>query len=291
MRTVLSPWSPRRFLHWVRLLCLSLLGTTAIAGAEVPISQVRLYVLDCGHAEFENMGMLSDTGEYDGKPGTFVDPCFLVQHPKGTLLWDTGLGDQIADNKNGVINNGHRIAVPVKLLDQLRLLGLTPADIRYIAFSHLHFDHTGNANAFASSTWIINQEELKWALGNPTPFAVAPASFSAYKTAKTRMIDNDYDVFGDGSVRILKAPGHTPGSQVLAIKLKKSGTVILAGDLYHTRASRKHRRIPSINTGRADTLASIDRIEKIVTNTRARLVIQHDPADFTSLPKLPAYLD
>ena len=105
------------------------------------------------------------------------------------------------------------------------------------------------------------------------------------------MIDGDHDVFGDGSVRILKAPGHTPGHQVLEIKLRKSGVVILSGDLYHTRDNRKYRRIPAINFERADTLASIDRIEKIVTNTKARLVVQHDMVDFRALPKFPAYLN
>lgn len=159
-----------------------------------------------------------------------------------------------------------------------------------MAFSHCHFDHTGNANLFASSTWIINKAELAWALGDPPPFAVDPSSFSEYKSAKTQMLNNDYDVFGDGSVRILKAPGHSPGHQVLQINLKKSGTVILSGDLYHLRDSR-HRRVPSFNHERGETLGSFDRIEKIVNRTKARFVVQHDPADFKSLPKFPAYLD
>ena len=109
------------------------------------------------------------------------------------------------------------------------------------------------------------------------------------------MIDNDYDVFGDGAVRILKAPGHTPGMQVLQVQLKHSGTVILAGDLYHIRANRAGRRIPRVNYSRAETLASIDRIETIIKNIEvrrapARLVIQHEPQDFDSLPKFPEYL-
>ncbi len=129
------------------------------------------------------------------------------------------------------------------------------------------------------------------ALADPTPFGVDPSTFTAYKTAKTQMIDGDYDVFGDGSVRILKAPGHTPGHQALQLKLKKTGVVILSGDLYHTRANRAAARVPGFNVSRADTLASINRIEKIVKNTKAHFVVQHDPDDFKSLPKFPAYLD
>jgi len=98
-------------------------------------------------------------------------------------------------------------------------------------------------------------------------------------------------VFGDGSVRILKAPGHTPGHQVLEVKLKKTGVVVLSGDLYHTDANRKFRRVPAFNASRADTLASIDRIEKIVQNTHARFIIQHSLEDIAALPKFPGYLD
>jgi N-acyl homoserine lactone hydrolase len=254
-------------------------------------AEVRLYALDCGRAEFKDMAMFSDTGEYDGKSGALAVPCFLIRHPKGTLLWDTGLGDKMAENKEGTEYEGIRFTVATTLTDQLKAVGLSPADITFVAFSHFHLDHTGNANAFSASIWIINKNELSWATAEPTPGGVNPDSFSAYKSAKTQLIDGDYDVFGDGSVRILKAPGHTPGHQVLEIMLQKAGRVILSGDLYHTRANREFTRVPGFNSNRADTLASINRIETIVRNTKARFIVQHDPDDFRSLPKFPAYLD
>jgi N-acyl homoserine lactone hydrolase len=278
------------------LVCIGLawLGLSAMrpALAVEAMTEVRLYALDCGRADFKDMGMFADTGEYDGKSGSIVVPCFLIRHPKGILLWDTGLDDKLAQNKAGFESGGIHLFVDVPLMDQLKTLGLTAADINFIAFSHFHFDHTSNANAFTASTWIINKAELAYALGTPTPTgSVDTDTISGYKTAKTQMIDADYDVFGDGSVRILKAPGHTPGHQVLQIKLKKTGTVVLSGDLYHMRDNRKYRRVPSINVGRADTLASIDRIEAIIKNSKARLIIQHDPLDFKALPKFPAYLN
>jgi N-acyl homoserine lactone hydrolase len=255
-------------------------------------TDVRLYALDCGHATFKDMGLFSDTGEYDGKPGEIADPCFLIHHPKGWLLWDTGLGDNFAATKGGVdVMPGLHVTVPITLIEQLRSLSLTPKDVNYIAFSHFHFDHTGNANEFPDSVWIINKQELAAALSPTPPPAEVPDTFSGYKTAKTQMIDGDYDVFGDGTVRILKAPGHTPGHQALELKLQKTGTVILSGDLYHLRANREFARVPGLNWNRADTLASMDRIEKIAKNTKARVVVQHDPQDFQALPKFPAYLD
>jgi N-acyl homoserine lactone hydrolase len=121
-------------------------------------------------------------------------------------------------------------------------------------------------------------------------------SFSAYKTVPTQMIKGDFDVFHDGTVRILKAPGHTPGHQVLLLKLSKSGSVLLSGDLYHLRSDRprageKPVRVMPMNTSRAESLASVDRIETILKNTHARLIIQHDPDDFKSLPISPAFLE
>jgi N-acyl homoserine lactone hydrolase len=279
----------------LRLVFLPLLALVAAVGTlsrpNTEVTGVRLYTLDCGRAELKDMAMFSDTGEYDGKPGAIAVSCFVIQHPKGTLVWDTGMGDNLAEKKDGVDNGGIHMTVSVTLAEQLKALGLAPSDVTYVAFSHFHFDHTGNANLFTNSTWILNQSELHWALSSPTPGGVVPAVFSGYKTAKTNMINGDFDVFGDGSVRILRTPGHTPGHQVLEIRLKKAGTVILSGDLYHLRDNYLHQRVPDFNFSRADTLASMERIEKILKNSGARLVVQHDLGDFKAMPKFPAYLE
>jgi len=254
------------------------------------VGGLRLYALDCGRIDFKDMAAFSDTGEYDGRAGSIVVACFLIRHPKGTFLWDTGLGDKLAGAPAPAGNPNMRMSVGVTLVQQLAQLGLKPADVNYVGFSHFHADHTGNANLFTASTWILNKNELDWALSKP-PFAVDLSTFSAYKTAKTRLIEGDYDVFGDGSVRILKTPGHTPGHQALMLKLRKSGTLLLSGDLYHLREDRARRLSPVFNLDRAQTLASFDRFERIAQNTKARVIIQHDPQDFASLPKFPAYLE
>ncbi len=269
-------------------------AATAAETAAVPA--VRLYALDCGRIDFKNMGLFSDTGDYDGKAGSLVDPCFVIRHPKGTLLWDTGLSDALVGRNDPPNQDGVSLRVSNRLLDQLKSIGIAPSDVSFVAFSHFHLDHTGNASAFTASTWIINQAELAWALATPTPPVVDPGSISAYRTVETRMISGDYDVFQDGTVRILKAPGHTPGHQVLLLKLARSGAVLLSGDLYHQRSDRPRAGVPGgrimlVNTSRADSLASVDRIETILRNTGARLVIQHDPEDFKSLPVSPAYLE
>jgi len=273
------------------LLLLLLLAFATLAHASGATPDVRLYVLDCGRLDIRDLRMFDDSGALDGKPGTMSVPCFLIRHPKGTLLWDTGLGDAIADRPGGVeLAPGIRATVRVKLVDQLRTLGLKPADIDYLAFSHWHEDHTGNANLFGKSTWILQRRELLAATGHTPPPFESLAPVAAWRHARKRIIDGDADVFGDGSVRILSMPGHTPGHQLLEVRLPQAGTVLLAGDLYHSRENRRFRRIPRINTDRAATLASMARFEAIARRTHARVVIPHDPRDVAALPSLPACL-
>lgn len=281
--------SMRRVARGLLPLLLVAFATFAHAGEAPP--DIRIYALDCGHLDFRDMAMFDDSGALDGKPGEMSAPCFLIRHPQGDLLWDTGLGDAIADRPGGIeLAPGIRAMVRVKLVDQLKMLGLTPPDIDYLAFSHWHEDHTGNANLFGKATWILQRKELAGATSpTPPPFeALAPVS--AYQNARTRIIDGDTDVFGDGSVQLLLMPGHTPGHQVLEVRLPQAGVVLLSGDLYHSREARQLRRVPRVNTSRAATLASMDRFEAIAARTHARVVIQHDPRDIALLPRLPAYL-
>jgi N-acyl homoserine lactone hydrolase len=278
----------------VACCCLGLMSGRAITSSE---KEIRLYAIDCGSLTFKDMSMFSDTGHYDGKKnGSMVDPCFLLQHPAGFFLWDTGLGDALVGHDPPVNEDGVGLHVQKTLVGQLAQIGVRPADIKVLAFSHFHVDHTGNANLFTAATWLINEEELRWALGKPTPPVVVPESFNAYKNVQTRMVSGDYDVFGDGTIRILRTPGHTPGHQVLLVKLAHTGPVLLSGDLYHLASDRplagdSAGQVMTINADRAQTLASMNRVESILKNTASRLVIQHDPADFASLPKFPAFLN
>lgn len=173
----------------------------------------------------------------------------------------------------------------------MQRLGLTPADVEFVSFSHFHYDHTGNANAFAQSTWLLSRREVDALDDTPPPVSVKADTLSARKQAKVELIDLDRDVFGDGSVKILRANGHTAGHQVLMVKLPKAGTVILSGDLFHTRENFEQSRMPVFNHSRGETLGSIDRINRILKNAKGRLIIQHEPKDFEALPKFPAYLE
>lgn len=257
--------------------------------ATAPVA-MRLYTLDCGLTEFKDADVFSDTGEYAGKYMALPTPCYLIQHGKDWMLWDTGLSDKLVAEPHGKEIFGGRFSVKRTLASQLAELGLKPDDIRYVGMSHLHFDHTGNVGLFHQSTFLMAAAELSAARAKKPPFGVDPASIAPLAKAHIETFELDHDVFGDGSVTMIKTPGHTEGHSSLIVKLPKSGIILITGDLYHTRQNYEKGLVPRINQ-RADTLASMDRFAKLTANTKGRVVVQHSPEDFAAMPKFPQYLE
>jgi glyoxylase-like metal-dependent hydrolase (beta-lactamase superfamily II) len=271
----------------------------ALAACTPPAQQapaIELYAMDCGHAQFSDIGVFADDHSFDGQSRELIVPCYLIRHPSGDLIWDTGLPEAIADMPDGFSPQGFpaRFVVPTKLTAQLAQLNITPADIEFVSFSHMHSDHTGNGNLFAASAWIVDADER--ARMFDAEHRADPSDFNNYnqlESAETRLIegDADYDVFGDGSVAIIQAPGHTPGHSVLLVRLPNAGPVLLTGDMWHLAESRERRTVPVFNTDRAQTLASMDKVERIASETGARVIRQHVPEDFAALPGFPAALN
>jgi N-acyl homoserine lactone hydrolase len=261
-------------------------AATSAAAEEVRVPDgIRFYVLDGGrvNATGTDAAELADDGAYRGLTLELPVPCFLIRHPEGDLMWDTGMSRTRTDLGDWATPPGQEIE------EQLRLIGLSPADVRFLTVSHGHWDHSGNAGLFSRSTWIVNPAERASMFDDESRASQAMDDYGALEGATTRLITDDHDVFGDGSVVIVQAPGHTPGHMVLLVRLE-TGPVLLSGDLWHQTASRRHRRVPVYNTDRAQTLASMDRVEALVTATGARVVIQHELADYASMPLSPAYL-
>jgi glyoxylase-like metal-dependent hydrolase (beta-lactamase superfamily II) len=278
----------------VALFALSALIGCTPAARQAPA--IQLYAMDCGHAAFSDIGVFADDHSLDGQSRDLIVPCYLIRHPSGDLIWDTGLPEAIADMDGGFAPPGFpaRFTVPRKLSAQLAELNLTPGDIEFVSFSHMHSDHTGNGNLFAHSTWIVDLDERTRMFD--AEHRADPQDFNNYnqlENAQTRTIegDGDYDVFGDGSVVIIQAPGHTPGHTILRVNLAHAGPVLLTGDLWHLRESRERRLVPSFNTDRAQTLASMDKVERLAAETHARVVRQHVPEDFDALPRFPEALN
>jgi glyoxylase-like metal-dependent hydrolase (beta-lactamase superfamily II) len=256
-----------------------------------PVTTPRIYVFDDGAIRGLGPELFNFTKEE--LPNTdVVMASYLIVHPKGTLMWDSGGIPDSAFTTDGTEVKSGVMSAQHELLPQLAAVGYTPKDITYFALSHYHTDHTGNANAFAGSTWIVEKADRDAMFADKAPPITTPATFSALKSAKTKVLTGeDFDVFGDGTVVIKSAPGHTPGHQVLFVKLKNTGPVILAGDLYHYPIERTTDRAPSFEFNAVQSKASRQKVEALVKATGAKLWIEHDAATFASLPKAPKYID
>jgi len=241
---------------------------------------IRVHVLDGGQIHGYDASDLADDGAYEGRKVDLPAPCFLIRHPDGDLMWEGGISASRTDLEDAVSHGSD-------LTEQLGMLGVTPEEIRFLSVSHGHWDHSGNAGLFASSTWIVNPHERAAMFDDESRATQAMDDYGALEAARTLLISDDYDVFGDGSVRIIQSPGHTVGHTVLLVHLAVAGPILLSGDLWHLAESREQRRVPPFNFDRTQTLASMDKVEELVAATGARVVIQHEADDIAALPRFP----
>jgi N-acyl homoserine lactone hydrolase len=257
------------------------------------VQSVRLYVFDCGVLKRGEPTAYGLTREQVGSTD-FSDACYLVVHPRGTLLWDVGIipDDQITPGgvelpaARGNTNRARRT-----LRSQLKEIGYTPRDITYLAVSHGHADHIANANEYAGATLLIQKAEWDVLFSEDAQKQPLFATYSALKGSKTIKLEGDRDVFGDGSVVLKSTPGHTPGHQSLFIKLAKAGPVLLTGDLYHYAAERTFNKVPANDSNKAQTATSRAAIDELLQSTGAQLWIQHDIIANATLKKSPMYYD
>ena len=282
-----------QFFRTVILLALLLSGC---AGGPVsdpkPQSQasLKLYVFDCGRLRFDSIEAFS-VADDETTIRDLIVPCYVVEHEQGRLLWDGGLASATA-NTPGWQGEGMAMRLDQTLADQLSDLDLDMAAFDYVAFSHMHFDHCGTANEVRGATLIIQQPEYEAAFASePNVPGFEPKLYDQLKTSERKIINGDFDVFGDNRVVILSAPGHTPGHQVLFVDLAETGPLVLSGDLYHFAISRKDRRVPSFNVDADMTLASMEKIETFVVEKGAQFWIQHELALFEKLKKSPEFYD
>jgi N-acyl homoserine lactone hydrolase len=279
-------------------------GGTADAQRRPPLpASPRLYVFDCGRLEGGDVSRFRLTRAEMATTDMSV-ACYLVVHPRGTLIWDAGAvpdGDIESANAGAaekryrlvLPNNAERFVTTARTLkSQLAAAGYAPADITYLALSHYHYDHTANANLFAASTWLVRPVERDAMFAEKPPDLLQPSTYSALRNSKTVAIrTEDHDVFGDGTVVLKSSPGHTPGHQVLLVKLGKTGPVVVCGDLYHYPEERALNRIPTFDADEKQTAASRAALDVFLKQSGAQLWIQHDFIANAKLKKAPGYYE
>ena len=258
----------------------SLFASLAVSAQAAP--DISLARFDCGtpQAPMPVNPRFSDTFAYGDLKLQFVYSCYLIKHGDEYLLWDTG-HSMTAPN----------VAPKVSLVDQMAKIDVKPDQIKYVGISHFHADHTGQIASFPKATLLIGAREWD-AITSPKPpegANVKPFESWIKGDSKVEPVPTDKDVFGDGTVIMLRTPGHTPGHSSLLVKLAQMGPVIITGDAVHFRENWDSDGVPWFNYDRAQTVASIERLKKIAANLKATVIIQHDARDVGKLPALPAF--
>jgi N-acyl homoserine lactone hydrolase len=248
----------------------------APAYAQAP-AELSLWRLDCGNG-FNDQRRFSDTFAYSNPKVPFTFSCYVIKHGDEYMVWDTGF-----------VPGSNPNAPKVSLSDQLAQIKIKPEQVKYVGISHFHADHTSQLPSLTNATLLIGQREWD-AITAPKPMAGANvAGFTHWISGGGKVEPQavDKDVFGDGTVVILRTPGHTPGHSALLVRLKDKGPVILTGDAVHFHENYDSDGVPSFNYDRAETIASIERIKQIEKNLKATVIIQHDPRDIGKLPAFP----
>ena len=269
-----------------------MVSMSLVAQGQPPrVTAPRIYVFENGFIRGLDTKLFNLAREEVKEPD-FVNSSYLIVHPSGTLQFEAGgIPDSQFKGDGALVTEGVQSAQK-PLLPQMAAAGYKPSDVTYFVMSHYHADHTANANAFAGSTWITQKAERDFMFSDKPQGIIQPATYSALKEAKTKILDNeDFDVFGDGTVRVISAPGHTPGHQVLLVRLPKRGPVLLAGDLYHYPEERARGILPTFEFSAEQSRAARAKIEALLKETGAELWIEHDMATHAALPKSPAYVE
>jgi len=273
--------------------------------AESPAG-MRLYVLNSGSLAI-GKGALENFAPMD-PPIRIPVAFFVIQHPKGNVLFDTGNNDKIIDDPSYWGPNFAAlkpvVTPEIRIEAQLGRIGMKPDDFTYVVVSHMHLDHGGNVGKFPNSTLIIQRDEIEYAMFTDEPFAGAfiPGDVAALRSMvgvskpnalPMLIIDDDLDIFGDGSVVVKRARGHTKGGQMLIVRLPHTGTVILTGDAAYFRDSVLKSLPPNLVLAYdpAGIMRGYEWIRYMMASEGADFFTSHDPDAFKAYKKAPEYYD
>lgn len=248
----------------------------------------RLYLLNGGFAIAPDKSVYTP-GKWKGEQITLCCHAYLMKRQEEWILWDTGIEDDIIHEPGGkVIAHNIRGIVVRTIRSQLAEIGIAPEAISKVILSHAHFDHVGNAKLFPKATWYIEYREHEAMFGlYYAKYGYLPSLYETLKGAKVKLMKGDYDLYGDGSIKVISTPGHCS----LLVRLPKTGPVMLAGDVAHFTYNLEHHQVPSMNSDYTESLNSMKRVEEIVQEEKARLWLNHDISQMATLSQAPSFLE
>ena len=255
---------------------------------EVTKAKVTLHVLDGGAVQANNLELFSEDTTYTGQSRGFADAYYVIKHPKGNLMWDAGLPENLVGMVQPYTDPSGAFTVSRKdsLVNQLKAIDMTIDDFKYIALSHSHFDHVGHANTLKKATWLVQENEYDFFTNDSAKIQQADIYNSIKELTNIQKLNGDYDVFGDSTVVIKSMPGHTIGHQVLYLDLGLEKPILLTGDLYHIEENRIFKRAPIFNYDIPMTKKSMEAFEAFAKEKNADVFIQHSVQDFERLTAL-----
>lgn len=277
----------------------------ATAGAESPAG-MKLYVLNSGTLKL-GKGILQNFGPMEPKIEIPVG-MFLIKHPKGNVLFDTGNNDKLITDRSywgDYAKSFDPMMTPeVSIEAQLAKADLKPDDIKYVVVSHMHLDHGGNVGKFPNSTVVLQDDEISFAFFPDAPYAGSfiPGDVMALRSGLGATNPNampmlrlagDMDLFGDGSVVVHRAVGHTKGSQMLIVRLPKTGTIILTGDAVYFRDNALKNIPPNLVLAYdpAGIMHGYEWVRYMMANEGADFFTAHDPDAFKTMKHAPEFYE
>jgi N-acyl homoserine lactone hydrolase len=289
---------PMKYL--VRALALAVGFLTLVAGTASSQAQdgPKLYVFSSGSlGGFPKAALqIGGQGNLDWVPVSF----YVITHPRGNIIFDTGNNDKTITDAEGwwgplAKGFGIKMTTDDAIPAQLGKIGLKTDDIKYVVVGHLHLDHGGNVSQFPNATLVTQNDELKAAWWPDEGYSVyyIPGDFADTKKMKVVRLEGDLDLFGDGTFRLFRAPGHTPGSQFAVVRLKKTGSVILTSDTVYLKENLDKNLIPPIPGTWSPTgmYQGYQRIRLIRDTENAQIFYGHDPEAFKATKHAPEFYD
>jgi glyoxylase-like metal-dependent hydrolase (beta-lactamase superfamily II) len=278
-----------------------LVGSFAVAAQA---QDIKLYAFSSGALTIARSALQTGAPSTDIKiPVGF----YVVMHPKGNVLFDTGNNDKIITDPSywGASFNALKpVNTPDVAIDtQLQKIGLKPDDIKYVVVSHLHLDHGGNVGKFPNSTIVVQKTEIQnafwpepgtggpYMIGDVMPLRAPNADMP--NAIKMIQLNGDLDLFGDGTIVVKRWVGHTPGSQMMTVRLKNKGLTILTGDNVYFRENAEKGILPGIALAYSPTgiLSAYEWIRREIATEKADFFTAHDPDAFRDMKKAPEFYD
>lgn len=284
---------------------LSAFVLTACISVAAQAQDIKLYAFSSGALTI-GKGILQNLGPLD-PPIQIPVGFYVIQHPKGNVLFDTGNNDRIIKDPaywGGAFDALKPVNTPDVAIDvQLQKIGLTPDDIKYVVASHLHLDHGGNVGKFPNSTIVVQKTEIQnafwpeagtggpYMLGDVMPLRAANSNYP--NAVKMIQLNGDLDLFGDGTLVVKRWVAHTPGSQMMTVRLKKTGLIILTGDNVYFRENVEKSLPPNIVLAYNPTgfMTAYEWIRHMQATEKAEFFTAHDPDAFKAMKKAPEFYD